>query len=84
MWPSLFLLLFCRKILLGNKFFKNFHRSHNNEMVSREIIENLRRLIRGQEPKEMIPWFKNFKVLLNYNISFLKYRYLIKVKVIIL
>jgi hypothetical protein len=53
-------------------------------MVSREIIENLRRLIRGQEPKEMIPWFKNFKVLLNYNISFLKYRYLIKVKVIIL
>jgi DNA topoisomerase-2 len=31
-------------------------------LLFREIIENLRRLIRGQEPKEMIPWFKNFKV----------------------
>merc|ERR1712142_421826 len=27
----------------------------------REIVANLQRLIRGEEPKEMMPWFKNFK-----------------------
>ncbi|TKR76466.1 hypothetical protein L596_017596 [Steinernema carpocapsae] len=27
----------------------------------REIVENMRRLIRGEEPKEMVPWYKNFR-----------------------
>lgn len=27
----------------------------------REIVSNLRRMIRGDEPKKMIPWFKNFR-----------------------
>ena len=27
----------------------------------REIVSNLKRMIRGDEPKLMIPWFKNFK-----------------------
>merc|ERR1712142_430663 len=27
----------------------------------REIVSNLRRMIKGEEPVEMIPWFKNFK-----------------------
>ena len=27
----------------------------------REIVSNLKRMIRGDEPKPMIPWFKNFK-----------------------
>ncbi|UYV70511.1 TOP2B [Cordylochernes scorpioides] len=26
----------------------------------REVVENLRRMIRGEEPKPMMPWFKNF------------------------
>merc|ERR1719228_2283743 len=27
----------------------------------REIVANLRRMIKGQEPKPMIPWYKNFR-----------------------
>ncbi|VDM37556.1 unnamed protein product [Toxocara canis] len=27
----------------------------------REIVENIRRLIRGEEPKPLVPWFKNFR-----------------------
>uniref|UniRef100_A0A8R1U3B2 DNA topoisomerase 2 n=1 Tax=Onchocerca volvulus TaxID=6282 RepID=A0A8R1U3B2_ONCVO len=27
----------------------------------REIVDNMRRLIRGKEPKPLIPWFKNFR-----------------------
>ncbi|EJW80681.1 DNA topoisomerase 2, partial [Wuchereria bancrofti] len=27
----------------------------------REIVDNMRRLIRGEEPKPLIPWFKNFR-----------------------
>merc|ERR1719450_1181621 len=27
----------------------------------REIVKNLRRMIKGEDPLEMIPWFKNFK-----------------------
>merc|ERR1712042_128528 len=27
----------------------------------REIVSNLRRMIKGEDPLEMIPWFKNFK-----------------------
>ena len=27
----------------------------------REIVSNLKRMIRGDEPRPMIPWFKNFK-----------------------
>ena len=27
----------------------------------REIVSNLKRLIKGEEPKLMIPWFKNFR-----------------------
>ena len=27
----------------------------------REIVENLLRMLDGQEPKEMVPWFKNFR-----------------------
>jgi DNA topoisomerase-2 len=27
----------------------------------REIVKNLKRLLDGKEPKEMIPWFKNFR-----------------------
>ena len=27
----------------------------------REIVDNLLRMINGQEPKEMVPWFKNFR-----------------------
>ena len=27
----------------------------------REIVKNLRRMIKGEDPLDMIPWFKNFK-----------------------
>ena len=27
----------------------------------REIVANLERMLRGEQPKEMIPWFKNFR-----------------------
>ena len=27
----------------------------------RDIIANIRRMIRGEDPEPMIPWFKNFK-----------------------
>uniref|UniRef100_F1KQV5 DNA topoisomerase 2 n=1 Tax=Ascaris suum TaxID=6253 RepID=F1KQV5_ASCSU len=27
----------------------------------REIVDNIRRLIRGEDPKPMVPWFKNFR-----------------------
>ena len=27
----------------------------------REIVRNIKRLIRGEEPQPMVPWFKNFK-----------------------
>lgn len=27
----------------------------------REIVENLLRMLEGREPKEMVPWFKNFR-----------------------
>ena len=27
----------------------------------REIVENLMRMLDGREPKEMVPWFKNFR-----------------------
>jgi len=27
----------------------------------REIVVNIRRMLAGQEPKDMVPWFKNFK-----------------------
>ncbi|XP_047738579.1 DNA topoisomerase 2-alpha isoform X2 [Hyalella azteca] len=27
----------------------------------REIVDNIRKMIRGEEPKDMLPWFKNFR-----------------------
>ena len=30
-------------------------------LISREIAANIKRLIRGDEPKTMVPWFKGFK-----------------------